>query len=239
MESEQGLNSDIAQLEPGQHSDNPPETAPAALPATAVEMLDEKPDDFVGGGLAANSNFVANSSVPCSASNSGHGIAKPEVLALDNMATDMNSNESQQQSPGLQIPAGFRVYKKYREGSGKPYTVFDGECSCGAERKMDRRGLMDQFLDKHRDHNGDWTHLTSSDFPWTLGADSKQSRQAEGRAKARRVQADLGPLWKRARSGEWSLLSTPTTWHEAALQAVSNFQQKPAPLAGKVAPGQC
>ena len=65
---------------------------------------------------------------------------------------------------------------------------------------------MDQFLDKHRGHNAQWAQLTSSDFPWTVGGERKQSQQAERRAMALRLQADLGPLWKRAREGYGSLL---------------------------------
>ena len=55
---------------------------------------------------------------------------------------------------------------------------------------------MDTFLASHRGHHPAWESITSSDFDWSLA-----TRESSKKPVARRINEDLGPTWKKARSG--------------------------------------
>ena len=96
--------------------------APAVPLQQVVGPVGLAADDSVGsidGPQTANSAGQSPISVPTT-QNGTDGKEKEAVL--------------KEQSPGTQVPPGFKLDRRYREGSGKAYIVFEGSCTCGMKR---------------------------------------------------------------------------------------------------------
>uniref|UniRef100_A0A061QW10 Uncharacterized protein n=1 Tax=Tetraselmis sp. GSL018 TaxID=582737 RepID=A0A061QW10_9CHLO len=226
------------------------EAAKETLPSEDVLMKDVDPAPAIDGSVMGEAEPQA--AAPCdpttvAASGSPKGEPSPERLepregpSAQAAGAAQGANEiprdrsrsprpapailSQEQRIGL--PQGFTHFTKVRNGSLKPYLIFEAKCACGESRAIDRRQRMDEFLVRHRPHNPAWASVTSDSFPWCVGGVKGRRPRAASAARFRPLgpPPDLGPLWKRARSGEVRLLSSPSLWRCVALRAVKHHRQ--------------